>query len=252
MPCVYRDNSKANDGALSRQLELTNQHLRDHVELTEHLRNLPLDEAWKTLCQLRSTSNLGAVLSSVRGSMHGKQRPSLNKTARALAPPTDCDFEFELMAGHRIAYPMLEDVNTSSLAALLWGHTPDDPLPSSEAIWELWDERGRIPAFRGAPDNSITHRAGPLRTGLYCDDRLHRLEISYWTRVVISNDMAASAISFYLERDHAIIGIFDPDLFISSLVNNDVRYCSAFLVSSLLYVACVSTYLLLPLKWHIA
>lgn len=242
MPCIYRDSEKVKDGALSRQLEAANQHLADHVELTEHLRTLPIDEAWKLLCQLRQTPDLSDVLSSVRGSMHGKHRPSLNKTARALAPPTHCDFEFELMAGHHIAYPMLGDVNPFSLAALLWGHSPEEPFPESEAIWELWNEPGRVPAFRGAADNgSAGQLLGPLRTGLYFDGRLHDLEISYWTSVPISNDMAASAISFYLERDHAIIGIFDTELFLSSLVENDVRSCSAFLVSSLLYVACVST-----------
>jgi phosphosulfolactate phosphohydrolase-like enzyme len=69
---------------------------------------------------------------------------------------------------------------------------------------------------------------------------LHRLQIGYWTGVSIEDQVAASAISHYLEGNHAIFGFFDPNLFIHDLVQHRHEYCSSFLVNALLAHACVS------------
>ena len=82
--------------------------------------------------------------------------------------------------------------------------------------------------------------AGPQPASKRCDPRLNQISIGYWTKVLISNEFAAGAISAYLNTDHALLGFFDADLFLSDLVQQRFDYCSPFLVSSLLCQACVS------------
>ncbi|OAQ87559.1 nitrate assimilation regulatory protein nirA [Purpureocillium lilacinum] len=79
---------------------------------------------------------------------------------------------------------------------------------------------------------------GPAPPPKYCDPRLSRLRIGFWTRVAISNDLAAALISFYLENDHPIMGMFDADLFLDDLVEHRLTYCSAMLVTAVLYLSC--------------
>lgn len=72
-----------------------------------------------------------------------------------------------------------------------------------------------------------------------CDDRLHQLDIGFWTKVEISNELAAQAISLYLETDHPLLGHFDPDLFLTDLICKKYQFCSSVLVNALLYWASV-------------
>jgi hypothetical protein len=82
--------------------------------------------------------------------------------------------------------------------------------------------------------------AGQFQAQKYCDSRLNDLRVDFWTKVPISNEFAAAAISVYLENEHAILGFFDADLFLTNLIDHSLDYCSPFLVSSLLCLACVS------------
>ena len=100
------------------------------------------------------------------------------------------------------------------------------------------------PSLSDSTPSSAVEIVGPPRPQPFCDARLHKLEIGFWTRVAIPNQLAASAISFYLENDHPITGFFDADLFVRDLVELRLTFCSAFLVSSLLYFSCVCASLL--------
>ncbi|KAK2764234.1 Nitrogen assimilation transcription factor nit-4-like protein 1 [Colletotrichum kahawae] len=71
-----------------------------------------------------------------------------------------------------------------------------------------------------------------------CDPRLRRLKISFWTDVPITDDYAKQVISLYMVTDHPLLGIFDPSLFISDLVDQKHTHCSPLLVNALLYWAC--------------
>jgi hypothetical protein len=87
----------------------------------------------------------------------------------------------------------------------------------------------------------------------YCDERLAMLDMSMWTTVPISNDLAAAAISLYLQIDHPLLGFFDADVFLEDLLAGRPRYCSTLLVSALLFWALVSHLLKLidcPTKNH--
>lgn len=80
----------------------------------------------------------------------------------------------------------------------------------------------------------------PVTPPSYIDERLHRLQMDYWTSVPISNEFAATVISSYLEVEHPFYALFDADLFLQNLITREITFCSPFLVSSLLSYACVS------------
>lgn len=91
--------------------------------------------------------------------------------------------------------------------------------------------------MNNAPIDNATQMTNTRRL---CDSRLNKLEIMHWTDVDIDNDLAARCISLYLETDHPLLGLFDPDLFVEQLISGQEQFCSALLVNALLYWACVS------------
>lgn len=102
---------------------------------------------------------------------------------------------------------------------------------------------GAIPEF-----NRISFANSPFSTALgdeeghistLCDPRLDQLKIRFWTPVPIGDVLASRAISLYLQTDHPLLGLFEPSLFISDLINHRNEFCSAVLVNALLYWACV-------------
>jgi hypothetical protein len=74
----------------------------------------------------------------------------------------------------------------------------------------------------------------------YCDARLSNLDVKYWTTVPIHDELAARAISNYLENYHPLTGFFDADLFLTGLTDSNSEHCTAFLFNALLCQACVS------------
>ncbi|EGU71754.1 hypothetical protein FOXB_17737 [Fusarium oxysporum f. sp. conglutinans Fo5176] len=62
--------------------------------------------------------------------------------------------------------------------------------------------------------------------------------MSFWTSVSISDHVAAKIISLYLETDHPLLGIFEPDLFVDDLASCRLRHCSPLLVSAIMYWSC--------------
>lgn len=86
-------------------------------------------------------------------------------------------------------------------------------------------------------DQSAQYAVEPPRL---CDERLNQLDITRWTDVDITSDLAAKCISLYLETDHPLLGQFDPELFVAQLISGEEKYCSSLLVNALLYWACVS------------
>ncbi|KAF5647363.1 regulatory CAT8 [Fusarium sp. NRRL 25303] len=85
------------------------------------------------------------------------------------------------------------------------------------------------------PDLVLLNEARPKE---HCDLRLNDLSVSFWTRVPISNRSASTLISTFLETDNSAVGFIDKDLFLTDLVQHNPTFCSAFLVNSILYLAC--------------
>jgi len=84
-------------------------------------------------------------------------------------------------------------------------------------------------------------------TSSLCDPSLRHLQMRKWTKVPITDELAANVISSYLQIDHPVLGLFDADLFVKDLVSGQQYFCSSLLVNALLSWACVSA----PHRHHI-
>lgn len=196
------------------------------------------------------------ILSSIKGSAHGAVRPSDNKTARAILPPTESNIEFELTMLHHSVYPALEPLDIGSIdfdnlfprsprkSSIMLPSEPLVPIGSGLAT----EETSTSPVITTAPPSPLrgfrsrhtSPVAGPVQDRQYCDSRLNRLNMGYWTRIPIGDEFAACVLSNYFESYHPIFACFDPDLFLSDLVDQKLNYCSPVLVSALMSIACVS------------
>lgn len=97
------------------------------------------------------------------------------------------------------------------------------------------DPDSAVQRFR---DQSMEHYTSSQAIEL-CDNRLSDLDISLWTSVRIPDKLAARVISLYLKTDHPLLGTFEPDLFVTDLIEHRHTSCSSFLVNTLLYWGCV-------------
>ena len=221
--------------------------LAQYSDILEKLRRASEPDALKILHALRTSSSISAMPSQVLSIA----RPANLKVERTLVPAYS-SFEFELTALHSLVYPTIPplDFSSSTMLSATALCLPDpDEFESHPA--SPYDQAARLLADTIDPkviskrestelqlDNAIVPSL--TETSEYCDERLKDLDIQFWTKVPISNDFAARAISFYLETEHCINGFLDAELFVGDLVMHKLEFCSAFLVNSLLCLACVS------------
>lgn len=173
-------------------------------------------------------------------------RPSDLRTARAVAPPTLPAIELELLAQHDAAYlkpypvhvplvtglePPGDDYRSTLLPGSEMAGVP--PVCNAQAARDVQALQLGSAGWRDAGSRPMHQQ--------FCDGRLNQLKIGYWTKAPVSDELAATLISFYLETGHATMGFFDVDLFLRDLTEHRQDFCSAFLVSALLCLACVST-----------
>ncbi|KAL1905528.1 hypothetical protein Sste5344_008753 [Sporothrix stenoceras] len=266
--CVYRTNYRTSDAAaagastvaseaLQKQLDVLQTRLSDQSDMVQALAALPPEAAVDILRLLRTTKEPFSVLASLHGSMHTRLRPSENRMSRSISPPTYSQMEFELAARYRAVYARLEPVDDASLQSLIIIQGAGDGSGFLGGVGSLSPSTssfGDTSSFSTTPtpsasvgiDSDTPFAASPTpqtstprrKSRRYIDDRLQLVQIEYWTSVIISNEMAASILSFYLEYDHTLFNIFDTDLFLTDLVECRSDFCSAFLVSSILFFAC--------------
>lgn len=229
--------------------------MSDSVEILECLITASEPNALELLRRLRQSPNLTAVLAGMNGDMYDKVRPSDLTAARWTAPPTSSCLEFELSSLHPNAYPKLLPIDTTTVTLDLTtkpGHvqqgspgsrvgtnmtTQDTPtsLPGSEVVQVHEPSRCIV---RGPLAEAVFTDSQSSPQPFY-DDRLRELRMDHWTSVPIANDLAACIISSYLVKEHPMIGLFDADLFITNLTGRGPGFCSPFLLSSIMYYACV-------------
>jgi hypothetical protein len=239
--------------ALKRQIDELQSKLTEHAEIVEHLRSLPESEAIAMVRRFRSTPNTSTVLSTVRGAVNTTARLSELKSSRARVPPTKSDVEFELSVLHRSVYPILTPLKIGSIdpdrlfcSDFHTSNTPTTPSETQLSVTQFADaELSVAPAtvllspLQGTQPYGIVPVLEPAPTRNYCDSRLNHLHIEYWTRISISDELAARVISYHLEANHSKFACVDADLFLSSLVDRKLEYCSPFLVCALMGIACV-------------
>lgn len=197
-------------------------HLQGRTQLVAH----------ETVQRLSAGVDPSDVLKSLRGELPHNHL-SEHAAARASLPPVNSDGELELLVRHPKAYSAAElpvvvpaTVNTLFL----------DGQPSVAAQLE---------------DAKTTNK--PADHPQYCDPRLERLNIGFWTSVPVSETQAASAISLYLETHHPIWSFFDASIFLRDLVEcrtDSDATCTSFLVNSLLAFAMVRIWKLTSPDWR--
>ena len=226
--------------ALKSQIDDLRQNLEEHADILNRLQSVPEYEAVSIIRRLRSTHSVSTVRTSIEDGASTAYRPSDHQDARAVPPRTRSKVEFELAILHEKVYPLLAPPNSESIDVNGLLRTAQQKSPESQSRSPQCGTNARRASFESELPQIPS----------YCDDRLTYLEIDYWTKVPLSNVFAASAISMYLENDHPILGFFDADLVLTDLINQQLTFCSAFLVSSLLYLACVSEPTALGLVKH--
>ncbi|KAF4454146.1 hypothetical protein F53441_3281 [Fusarium austroafricanum] len=222
--------------------------------LIDRLRGSSEEEALAVVRRLKTTTDVSGLLASISEPAPIQQQSS-HQCALGTLPPTQSFVEYELTILHSFCYPALEPIELPKIDLDCFSNSNWSTLtrPTDDKVFSNMDNMPGdletvIPsqlnataetAFHGSPRSPslITSPSPRLR---WCDPRLNQFDINYWTKVPISNEFAAGAISTYLETDHALLGFFDADLFLSDLVEQRLNYCSPFLVSSLLCMACVS------------
>ena len=258
MPCITSEITCHYGHTGANALRKENKHLKYNIEalntVLDHVRSVPDHEALSVLGRLRACSNVSEALACLQ-KPPPPQQPSSHQFARSTLPPTASFVDYELTVLHSLVYPTLEPIELPDIDINDFEDTSAPETPTSVAIEDfatstsasghsafIAPSRLRANPLKPAstlpgPSPPVDNAASRLR---WCDPRLNRLDISYWTRVPVSNDFAASAISTYLEVDHALLGFFDADLFLTDLVEQRLSYCSPFLVSSVMCMACVS------------
>lgn len=161
---------------------------------------------------------------------------------RQTGPPVTSGAEFELMVQHPAAYFKITPVTASFLERLVQMSTSPLLSPRGGVNESTNASAGKAPATNTTPpvQRLAQTRPAALPRGEYCDVRLQQLDMGTWTCVPVENEFAAAVLSNYLENDHLVSGFFDADIVLDDLVNNRTQFCSPFLLSSLLFLACVS------------
>ncbi|KAI1633796.1 hypothetical protein F4809DRAFT_569424 [Biscogniauxia mediterranea] len=257
--------------ALKREVETLRKTSDDMLELYELLRTVPDATALDILRRLKSirpmaegADHIAEILAVVKQELENDPpifaKVSNRQLIESLRPSIRDKAEFELMMRCPAVYPTLVPVEVSfiNLADMLkppaLGHgetdsstrqhvelgAGDTPTPTSSAG-----------GFSGStPDSQATpgpEPSNPMRTiskakshgpSVQLDRRLEALVISRWTNVPISNELAATLISFYLETTYRWCPLFDADLFLDGLLSGTSHFCSRLLVSSLLSWVC--------------
>lgn len=231
---------------LQRQVGYLKRTLAEHEEFINQLEDMPVKDILAFVHSHRSRSKpLDAYSSLDKGKETAVPLPLIG-TVRDILPPNMSDIEIELTNRHPIAYPMLIPIDPASIRLSSAGETiwkerfcslEDRPIQAATICTATsLSSRERL-AGLVTPDAALVRQ---LRAGRYCDNRLHKLRINHWTEVPISDAFAAAVISHFLQTNHAVVGQFDADLFLTDLVERRARFCSPFLVSCYMYLACVS------------
>lgn len=215
--------------------------------IVELLRSVPYDEAVELLQKLRGGSP--PTPAATPSTTVVRKPPSIPPPipahfyVRSVIPPTRNNLEFELVVRHPIAYPTLLPIPIESLPIDVLLHpsqirrlqVPSISLPSPQGVitpaaLDMRHDRSKSP--------SLALEAAIVRPLI--DNRLLDVDITYWTNVPISVDLAARVISLYLEIDYPVLPLFNAELFLEDFLQGRPNFCSHFLVSALLSWACVS------------
>ncbi|KAI1457189.1 hypothetical protein F4805DRAFT_197134 [Annulohypoxylon moriforme] len=253
--------------ALKREVESLRRSTEDMLQIFDLLESAPDAVSLDILRRLKAirnpsegVSDASDILASVKRDLEDEPllpvKLSNRQLMAGLIPETQQTPEYELMMRCPTTYTLLIPVEVAfiNLADLL--HPAILEYQKASRPVELGDG----PSFTGGPSGSNesafrgeatlasleTRDDGigssePLQS-IYTlvDDRLKAVNFQKWTSVPISNELAATLISLYLEIDYPWCPLFDADLFLNDCVQGVTHFCSALLINALLGWACQS------------
>ncbi|KAI1812280.1 hypothetical protein GGS20DRAFT_558587 [Poronia punctata] len=199
-------------------------HGHKSIELLELFKSLSEDRAVALLKLLRTKGDTSIVITEFKGNI-GEDTPFPPDSSGSIRHRNS--LERELMTHNPQAYPVLLPIDPVALAgsSLLRPkrHAAQSGLTVEDGNWN---------------PNSTAIEAYEVSKQLpeYCDERLHNLQVEFWTNIGISSDYAARVISLYIRTDHPLLGLFNPYLFVTDLVDKSTKYCSRFLFHSIMYL----------------
>ncbi|KAK6850427.1 hypothetical protein PG987_000061 [Apiospora arundinis] len=237
----------------------------NYKSLLDLLLETPEENVVQVLRDAQAAPDLQRYLAEARentSTLQGRRQPSDLGATASLDFPTRSDLDYDkFTARFEIVYPAFTPIEPTAVSyqPRFTSHAskPDlsrpilnfeAPMSSSPAALSK-TRHDSTDLFVGLTA-TLTERlcpscplvgaptSGPGTPRSYVDKRLHRLQIGYWTCVPIRDEIAAIAISTYLEIDHPSHALFDTNLFLDDLVNQNTNFCSPFLVTSLLSHAC--------------
>lgn len=190
------------------------------LEVIRLLNSIPDDEALERLRILRREIDTSVILSILRQDVDSDQQPNQPKPSFEEDDPFQ---ELELAFQYPNVYPTVPRRNMDTLRETTYQQLVERSSGRHQSTSAQIEDRNSIDSFSD-----------------FCDPRLAKLDIHLWTKVPISSELAARTISLYLETDHPLLSFFEPDQFLSDLIEGKTKYCSSLLVNSLLYWASVS------------
>lgn len=224
--CVYmnEEDLEMRPTILKRENITLREKLVAFQDIFEHLQGRAEHVAHDTVQRLGAGAAPADVLRALRGeSPHSTL--SEQAAARSILPAVHSDGELELLVRHPQAYCAL-----------------DLPAVAQDTVSKLF-LGGESAQVYTKQLEQVQSTEKPSNHPRYCDARLEKLDIGFWTSVPLANEDAASAISLYLETHHPIWCFFDASQFISDLVDCKIdseSTCSPLMVSALLAFALVS------------
>ncbi|KAF5970425.1 hypothetical protein FCOIX_10409 [Fusarium coicis] len=178
--------------------------VQSSADLVYLLRGQPEGFALQVLESLRQGRSAKAIMESIGGNLSTNVNPSILAAVRGAMTPTHTPLEFQLIVQHPKFYPPLDPVTAASLDLGLLGIQPldTDMTPDTQLSTLLYgDALSTVPDRIVQPQDMIGKTALSLDYGIPIDPRLDHVEISRFTNVPISNQLAAELNLFSMQNN---------------------------------------------------
>ncbi|KAM0718419.1 hypothetical protein Q7P37_005489 [Cladosporium fusiforme] len=241
-------------------LKRTNEALQDRLSALErsikHICNLPEDEAQSFLKRARQTADpLGTLVSLSMGTPATSLE---HQAAQAVLPQVQTKLEYELMVTNSFAYEAIESIDIDSLVNKIPGKLSSlEALRSLQGVASLSTSQSEHQSLKNVPKSPVRRSRpevapeGPEPPPDYCDSRLKRLDVRFWTRVPASTEFAARALSRWLYSYQAFECFFDVELFIDDLASKRRTFCSSLLMNAVMDIASLGYSSIDPMAIHL-
>lgn len=243
MPCSYVE--EITKKALTHRVDLLQQELAEYKDFFKRVRTMPEDEAIQAVRRMKALKPTSPHDTAGELNM---MRLSEVQASQGVLPPMRSHVESELQVLRPLAYPPLEPLQPESIDIVSWFR----PMAQSSAYTQSSQHlstagnsyKQNVTSPVSSPLQEKTHAGAASETdssreGPLCDARLKLLKMDYWSKIPIDDGFASNVMSHFFTAHFPIFACFDADSFLDDLVQRKGNYCSAFLVSSVMSIACV-------------